>query len=90
MAFDPLHPGSIGSNENQLGVIGGRPLPDILAQMGREVVQDDIDPQPARITERQVLQEVPDFFSALAPVEPTSQVVGTTPRNAAFRGVYEP
>ena len=44
VAFDAVHPGCVGSNEDELDVICVDPLNDFLLSMGGEVVKHDVEP----------------------------------------------
>lgn len=66
MALDSVQPGSIGRCEDQFHVIFIRPCFDLVVLVGREVVQDDIQPLGTMIPAAEHIEETQDVGMFLA------------------------
>ena len=65
VAFDAVHPGCVGSNEDEFDIICVNPLNDFLLSMGREVVEHDVEPSFLGVSSPNGFKERKDLLPSL-------------------------
>lgn len=76
VALDPVEPGAVGRQQDELGVVVGQPRVDVRGRVRGEVVEDEIEPFVKRVERAQFAQEAEEVGAgAAAAVEAVQEVV---------------